>query len=367
MRRALVALVALGAAACGRPEDVLHLHGQVLGVDGGNPTGLPVTLLRDEGATETGCGTFSVWKELEAGDAGVIDLPYLRFETTGREGPNRCLRLEWKDGESTATLSWLARDRDTLLPLLMTWFDEPGALPALPAGGSVLPQVPSFEISDVRGVIFRQVIGDNLTAQLLGPGFEPARDTDLFTRFTQRGQQQQADSISQTPFLPFDYRLEFVQHGFSGNEGRRELAHGSSCDVLQEGGSACALTDGLYAPIDLNEVVGNGVVLRFPQGLSFSTVIPRGLWALKPFTTLVLEGQLSPGSGWTPGTRMQLERDLEADAITSLSDPRQLLFPVVHWDGPPGPIYGIRIHLEDENQQPVAPVKIEWLAEISVY
>jgi hypothetical protein len=363
MRRALVALVALGAAACGRPEDVLHLQGQVVGVDGGDPTGLPVTLYRDEGATDTGCGTFSVWKQLTAGDAGVIDLTYLRFETTGREGPNRCLRLEWQDGESTATLSWLARDRDTMLPPLMTWFDEPGALPALPTGGSVLPQVPSFEISDARGVIFRQVIGDNLTAQLLGPGFEPARDSDLFTRFMQRGQQLQADSISQQPFLPFDYRLQFVEHAFSGNSGRQELAHGSGCDVLQEGGTACALTDGLYTPVDLNNAVGQDVVLRFTQGLNVSTVIPRGLWATKPFTKLVLDGQLSAGSGWTPGTTMQLERDLEADAVTSLDDPRQLLFPVVHWEGPPGPLFGIRIHLEDDQ----GTVQINWLSEISVY
>lgn len=363
MRRALVLVLGLACAACGQPEDVLSLDGRVQGVDGGDPEGVELVVYRDDGATELGCTRFSEWQHLRAGAGGNFHLDYLRQDTNGRAGLNRCLRVQWRDGERTANLSWLGRARDTLLPDLLTWFDAPGAIPSLPIDmGGVLPQAPSYEIRDARGVVFRQALTAPDPALLLaGPGPAPARDAFITGRFTQRGQRAQTDALGQDPLLEFEYRLEapLLSH-FDGNLALEEVGHGSACNLTGADGF-CALTDGRYDLVPTTTEPALGLELTLPSR-PVRTVVLRGFGTTKAFNRVVLEGD--EGGGYVPGARLELGPRFEVLATGTFEDERPALYLVLHWTGPAGPLTRLRVRFEDGFG---VTVPIEWAAEISLY
>jgi hypothetical protein len=368
MRRALLLVLLAG---CGQPEDQLVIEGRVTGIAGGDSTGVPVTLYRDVGATELGCSAFSEWQRMEAGDAGVLHLEHVRHETTGRFGLPRCLRLTWKSPVATANLSWVGRTRNTQLPDLLTWFDSPGVdlafaqgrgpLPSLPPREGVTAQLPSLEVRDARGVIFRQPAFMNLTALLDGPGPAPAVSSELIGRAIQRVQERQSDELGQEPLAQFEYRIETRSLGFEGNRAFIELAKGSACNVAQPGGSACAVTDGLFEPVDLPT---GELVLELPAGVAPSTVVLRGYGGTEQYAAVAIDAAAAPDAGFVPAGRTPVNKVADFLSTGTLEDPRPIAFTVVHRVGPPGPIARLRVRLEDANGGRVA---MNWAAEVSVY
>jgi hypothetical protein len=352
---------------CGRPEDQLELVGRVTGQLDSDSNGVAVTFYRDLGATETGCTTFSPWRQLEASDGGLVRIEYLREETTGRFGINRCLRLAWEGNNRTASLSWLARDRDTQLPDLLTWWDVPGfpTVPSFPLDtGLALPQVQSFEAADERGVIFRQAATGENELELAGAGFEPARDAGLTTRYLQRGQQEEPDAIATQPLLAFEYRVQWTTPKFSGNHAWQEVGRGAGCNVPQVGGTACALTDGLFTPVLLSEGVGALVELTLPHTPHVSTVVLRGMGTSTLFSTIVVETHPTADGPWAVAARQPIDSQAEQLATASLEDERATLYEVVPIASTPGPTFGVRVHLEDFTGK---TVPIGWLSEVSLY
>jgi hypothetical protein len=380
-------------AACGQPEDVLHIDGRTVDGFGAPIAGVPVTLYRDNGATDFGCSTFSPWQQLTSGDGGLLHVEHLREETTGRYGFNRCLRLEWSCGgtdagtdagtcdvgllDHTSSLSWLGRTRDTLLPDLITSFEiTMDAPPSLPFdNGSVAPPEPGFEARDGRGVFFREVFPDaqsltdafssleNLEA---AAGLAPANNSDAVLRVVQHGQQEQQDAFEQMPLLEFEFRIETVLTGaVSATGSYEELGHGSACNVQEPGGTACAFTDGLFDPVDVPSTTGvDGVAITLSAPTVIHTVVVRGIWGIDPFSTIILEQQLPGDTTWTQVTQLSVQPQPELLQTASFEDPLPLLFEVISWAGTPTPVSGVRLRLQDDMGQPVA---ISWLGEVSLY
>ncbi len=387
--RAWVALVVVLTAACGQPEDVLVIDGRTVDGFGAPAAGVSVTLYRDDGATDFGCTTFAPWQQLTSDEQGLLHVEHLREETIGRYGLNRCLRLEWSCGEAdagpcdvglvphTSSLSWLGRTRDTLLPDLITMFPiTEGAPPSLPFDdGAVAGPLPGFEVRDDRGVFFR---GEFPDAQSLSDAFNelvnleaaaglaPARNSDVTLRVVQHGQQEQQDALEQMPLLEFEFRIETVLAGaVSATGSYEELGHGSACNVEVPGGTACAFTDGLFDPVDVPSTTGlDGVALTLAAPTIIHSVVVRGIWAIDPFSTLILEEEQPGDTTWTQVTQQQLQPQAELLQTASFEDPRPLLFEVVPWVGPPVAVTGVRLRLEDNMAQPVA---ISWLGEVSLY
>jgi hypothetical protein len=274
------------------------------------------------------------------------------------------VRLEWANGSHTESLSWLARDRDTQLPDMHLSFDAPGEQSYLLIdAGTTSGGYDSMELRDARGVIYRTWIDSPF--ELTTPGFEPARASIVVNRSIQRGQQMQADAIAQQPLLELEFRVQDVQLNFEGDHGWGEFGHGHACNVVQPDGTACALTDGLYTPIELPETIGAALDIQL-GGLVLPPrfVIIRGLWAQKHFTTIIIEGRPGASDPWAPGGRLDFDPNAELQQTGSLEDERPQIFEVLNWEGAPDSIGELRVRLEDDQKK---NVPISWVSEVSLY
>ena len=140
----------------------------------------------------------------------------------------------------------------------------------------------------------------------------------------QRGQVEQPDAIATQPLLAFEYRVQWTTPGFYGSPAWHEVGHGAQCDFPQPGGTACALTDGLFTPVDIGK---NRVELRLARPTHVSTLVFRGLGAVGTFDSFTVDGTTADGGSWVVSPPIDVVSELVATA--SLEDDRMMLYEIV--------------------------------------
>jgi hypothetical protein len=334
MRR-LCALVLFGA--CGTPEQVLRVSGQVSGSFTAD-AGFALALQHDEGATASGCGTFATVQTFGATEPRY-DFDLLRASVVGPRGTPRCMRLDFEgpDG-SHSQLTWLPTDHDVELPTFQVW----------PLGTDYFAN--GLRESDGRVIARRlpdsYVTGTSETADVL-----PARSVvDVLDDRGERAWRLDAPIVSFPPGSSdfgvvvdgllledrpgavqvvgvvvgrqFDYdplgraiEVRFEYRAKSAPAPVRfapvvPLSRGASC-----GDGACPFTDGDFTPVPVGDAGVVTVALAAPRFVS--TILVRGLETEARFARLEL-GIFSQDAG-TAVVSLPVPEELQALSRDGLS------------------------------------------------